>query len=549
MIGRTDMSMKTKQTIYSEVIKESLEIINEDSTRQVDILKLINEKLGYQTMQIQYDAEFSTSLIQYFQKMHHDDTKNKEDVLYKLLEQCLNKNLILNRQQSDNISKQIIILKRLRRIQQNLKKEPKKALDYLRDEYDQEGCLGEEELLQSFEQDKIDLKMKIENEVKDLTKDKIKSLLLNQNNQEKVIKNVEDLEQILLDEYNSQKIEESMQQRLLQEVNFIRNIISMMKLKDLFGLEYVTVQPYGSIVSGFAQKSSDIDVSINTNCYLDENLFIKLLDNFIKQYCQKKQIKNIKTEPIPQVQTPLLKYTRIYVVEQKEIKIEIDICINNILGCTNSLMLHTLSQLHPRIQQLGIIIKHWAKQRGVSSKTHLSSYSFILMMFCFLFREKILNSEFVMKRKEKVCYVDIKRKRFDEDQTFQTNLYFYSNTDQLKENYNKWLKTNNKPSLDEVPLSQLFIEFIKYYHSSSSVSDKRFISIFNFNVSYSQREYKYDNYDDKFYFNIEDPFDIKHNPGQKTRNQQDLYQNAFEEAFNQIKNKQYNLLFTSKQKK
>ncbi|EAR92613.2 RNA-dependent RNA polymerase-associated nucleotidyltransferase (macronuclear) [Tetrahymena thermophila SB210] len=542
-----NINLTDKQKIYSNVIKNALEKIYKND--KVDILNLINTSLGCQTIEIKYDVEFHQLLAQYFQNMRYQDTKDKEDVLQKLLEQCLSQNLILNTQKS-KLSKQIIILKRLRRIQQKLKDDPKNALDHLIEEYDQEeeNC-DEEVLLQRFEQDKTDLRMQIEDNVKDLKKENIKYLLLKkQNNQEKNIQNEQNLEQILLDVYNQQKIEESFSKRLLQEVNFIRKIISMMRLKELFGLEYVTVQPYGSIVSGFAQKSSDVDISINTNCYIDESSFIQLLHNFIKQYCSNKSIKNVETEPVLQAQTPLLKYTRKDTVDQQQIKIDIDICVNNILGCTNSLMLYTLSQLHPKIQQLGIIIKHWAKQRGVSSKSHLSSYSFILMMFSFLFREKILNSEFVKKSKSKEnqCQVKIKRKKKDGEQIFQTNLYFYSNVEDLKMKLAIWRKEKNLPSLDDVSLSQLFIDFIKFYQSSFNFKDKRFISIFNFDVNYSNNNFKYELYDENYYFNIEDPFDTKHNPGQKTQNKQEQYKQAFDDALNQIESKQYNLLFSSK---
>ncbi|KAL4473503.1 hypothetical protein ABPG74_022367 [Tetrahymena malaccensis] len=544
------MSLTQKQQIYTEVIKKVLEAIHKDANKQEDILKLINDRLSYQTIKIQYDSDFYTSLAQYFQKIHYYNTKDKEDVFSNLLFQCKSQNLILQNQY-EILLKQIIILKRLRRIHQSINEDPKRTLDTLKEEYDQEGSCEQEQLLQEFEKDKKDLKMQIEDDFKNLTQEKIQQLLQRYcNQQQKNIKNEEDLESILVGVYKQQKIDEKIQQRLLQEVEFIRQIISNMRLKELFGLEYVTVQPYGSIVSGFAQQSSDIDVSINTNCYIDEEKFILLLHNFIQSNYKNK---NIKTEIIASKHTPLLKYTKTDKLDQKQSKIEIDICINNILGCVNSLMLKTLSELHPKIQQLGIIIKHWAKQRGVSSKTNLSSYAFILMMFCFLFRKKLLNSFFVLdkqqnQKKNQNWEVKIKRKRQDAPQIFQTNLYFCSDVDDLKQRLAVRQKQKGQPSFDEIPLSQLFTEFIEYYYSSQNDTDRRFISIFNFDKLISCNQYKYQHYDDDNYFNIEDPFDVEHNPGIKTNKKRDIYEQAFQEAKSYIDNKQYNLLFTNKNK-
>lgn len=141
----------------------------------------------------------------------------------------------------------------------------------------------------------------------------------------------------------------------MEEVKFIRTIVEEMSLKKLLGLEYVTVQPYGSIVSGFSQQSSDADVSINTNCYLPEGDFLLLLKNFIDQYCKQRQL-SIETEFIL-ARTPLVRYKR-----KGEGNLELDICVNNVLGCTNSRMLQTLAEINPIIPKLGIVIKTWAKK-------------------------------------------------------------------------------------------------------------------------------------------------------------------------------------------
>lgn len=76
----------------------------------------------------------------------------------------------------------------------------------------------------------------------------------------------------------------------------------------------------------------------------------------VKEYFNNYCIKNSKDIPKMEVvdaNTPLLDYSR------KNVKL--DICVNNILGCVNSLMLKTLSEIHPLIPKLGVVIKAWAK--------------------------------------------------------------------------------------------------------------------------------------------------------------------------------------------
>ncbi|KAJ0406657.1 hypothetical protein P43SY_009768 [Pythium insidiosum] len=66
--------------------------------------------------------------------------------------------------------------------------------------------------------------------------------------------------------------------------------------------------------------------------------------------------------------------------------LECDLCFDNYLGYVNTQLLRTYASLDERCRMLGIVVKHWAKQRGISDASlgFLSSYSFILLVIYFL---------------------------------------------------------------------------------------------------------------------------------------------------------------------
>lgn len=126
----------------------------------------------------------------------------------------------------------------------------------------------------------------------------------------------------------------------MNEASFIQSVIRDMNLRKLLGLKNVSVMPYGSTVSGFGLKSSDIDISINTSCYIDEEKFLFLVKNFLEYYC--------KNSNIPISEVSLVK-AKIPIISYKRNGLEVDISMNNTLGCVNSRMLNVLSLINPVI--------------------------------------------------------------------------------------------------------------------------------------------------------------------------------------------------------
>jgi DNA polymerase sigma len=67
--------------------------------------------------------------------------------------------------------------------------------------------------------------------------------------------------------------------------------------------------------------------------------------------------------------------------------VNIDILVNNVLGVINSEFLKVYSQIK-WVRNLGILVKIWAKNKGIIGKNCLSSYSLILMLIHFLIKTK-----------------------------------------------------------------------------------------------------------------------------------------------------------------
>ncbi|GFR49068.1 hypothetical protein Agub_g11094, partial [Astrephomene gubernaculifera] len=78
---------------------------------------------------------------------------------------------------------------------------------------------------------------------------------------------------------------------------------------------------------------------------------------------------------LPKARTPVVKLT------VAETKTRVDITVNNLLALSNTRMLGHYCQLDPRLKQLVLVVKHWAKTRSVNDayRGSLSSYAYVLL--------------------------------------------------------------------------------------------------------------------------------------------------------------------------
>ena len=66
--------------------------------------------------------------------------------------------------------------------------------------------------------------------------------------------------------------------------------------------------------------------------------------------------------------------------------VPVDLCFNNLNGCRNSELCRLLAALEPRFRPLAMLVKLWAKRRGLvdSSRGLFSSYAVVLLVVHFL---------------------------------------------------------------------------------------------------------------------------------------------------------------------
>jgi len=168
------------------------------------------------------------------------------------------------------------------------------------------------------------------------------------------------------------------QDSLAQAERCLRELQSVMAR---LGLDWKVI-PYGSFVNGFGTVSSDIDV---TCCQPGEKAggdaqrkAVEALGNWIVPMIQLHGSFSI-VEEILGARIPILKL-------RFENTLNVDVSCHNQKPVMNTRLFKAYSKMDPRIKELGIAIKLWARGVGIcdATKKNLSSYSFTLMVIYFL---------------------------------------------------------------------------------------------------------------------------------------------------------------------
>jgi len=133
---------------------------------------------------------------------------------------------------------------------------------------------------------------------------------------------------------------------------------------------------FGSFSNGFKTGGSDLDVVLVTEQKNQSDAVTTL--NKIAGLAPKYNFTNITK--IFQANVPILKFTDALDA------MEIDFCINNVLGIRNSLLLQAYCCCDGRIPQLGRIIKSWAKRHEIVGTADgcLNSYAYMLLVLYYL---------------------------------------------------------------------------------------------------------------------------------------------------------------------
>ena len=240
-----------------------------------------------------------------------------------------------------------------------------------------------------------------------------------------------------------------------------------------------------------------------------------------------------------------------------------DIAVNNVLGVANSSLLKIYSKIDKRCKKMGLILKHWAKKWKITSEESLSSYALIIMLIYFLQLKRILPSlQKIAKKKrllqtknsneEEKPVIIIKRTVKDQKiEEFETNIEFETDIAEIR----KYMETEGFPKNNQ-NIFELFLEFF-YFYSDKGAFRKYYMKC---NIKKGEVYFKnvlteyYDTWEKGFLFSIKDPFDKRHNPGDRVKKQEkihelrykidatiqsleneDFRENLFKEFFNGVK--------------
>jgi DNA polymerase sigma len=269
-----------------------------------------------------------------------------------------------------------------------------------------------------------------------------------------------------------------------------RRLILLEKLQrivnNLWPDKSAVLQLFGSSANQFGMKSTDMDISLIIDPTVgNQPLIIKKLGDALK----KKRMKGVETRPAARV--PIVKFTDPFS------NFSCDICINNNLALHNTKLLAEYAKCDPRLREVGLIVKLWAKRRQINDTYQgtLSSYAYILMVINYLQtrRPPVLPVLQQMGDVNQVVDVD------------GYNCYFYSA---------ETLKDYGKANTETV--GELLAGFFKFYakefnwaYDVVSVRLGRCITKAEKMWKPSQNHDSRDNY----YFAIEDPFETTHNLG------------------------------------
>ena len=159
----------------------------------------------------------------------------------------------------------------------------------------------------------------------------------------------------------------------------LKNFLTFVESEKIPGLSIVV---YGSNESGFLTSESDFDITVSTTkTSMSAKSVMKTLHERVSKSSMYDDIYFIKGAKIP-----------ILTFSHKETGLEFDICADNPLPQYNTELLRTYSKCDPRVRKLIVLVKTWAKRKGIgsSSSGHLSSYSWSLMVVFFLQIAKVV---------------------------------------------------------------------------------------------------------------------------------------------------------------
>jgi DNA polymerase sigma len=210
-------------------------------------------------------------------------------------------------------------------------------------------------------------------------------------------------------------------------------------------LDGAVVAPFGSAVNGFWLPNSDIDVCIQTPGCRTRTAQIQALRKVASSL---HAISSHYIEPRFGARVPIIHWA-----PRKPGYLACDISVNNNLAVINSRLVGSYCAIDSRVQPLGIVIKSWAKARGINDRSRgtLSSFSLLLMLIHFLQRRSppILPSlqDLALELNEPLIYLQ------------GADIRFISDNDAIAAE----MRRITEGVMNTESLGQLLYEFFRYY--------------------------------------------------------------------------------------
>ncbi|CAF3671145.1 unnamed protein product [Rotaria socialis] len=224
------------------------------------------------------------------------------------------------------------------------------------------------------------------------------------------------------------------------------NIINYLEIEFRKMYPSCRMQGYGSFYNGFDFHQSDLDVCVLLELNKHETN-IQVLKNLAQSVkLNKKMFKNVV--PILTARIPIIK------AKYSQSGTEIDISLNNILPLENTRLLKTYSNIDPRVRELGVMVKYFAKKFNIGDASHgtLSSYAYTIMVIHFL--------QQIQPPVVPVLQQVLRDPKSIESPITQTcvgwNVYFYNDLTKLSKLWNNY-------GLNKLSSGDLWIEFLRYY--------------------------------------------------------------------------------------
>eukprot|EP00927_Polykrikos_kofoidii_P086511 TRINITY_DN9717_c1_g3_i2.p1 TRINITY_DN9717_c1_g3~~TRINITY_DN9717_c1_g3_i2.p1 ORF type:complete len:1464 (+),score=182.87 TRINITY_DN9717_c1_g3_i2:96-4487(+) len=139
------------------------------------------------------------------------------------------------------------------------------------------------------------------------------------------------------------------------------------------------VDLFGSSSNGFGERSADIDIAVDCGAYSEPDaLFRKMHKALVSTPIKGRQLR-VK-QYVWQARVPVL-----CLLDTHSDRL-VDVTANNRLAVHNARLLHAYGKLDPRCRALVLVIKRYAKTRGVSgaARGNLSSYALTLLVIFYL---------------------------------------------------------------------------------------------------------------------------------------------------------------------